>query len=367
MSRFHRSEGAGMALLAGLMAAACQPGAERPPRDRPDAVWRAGPALPSPVTNNAVAAVDTDDGVAVFSFLGMDSTKVWSGVTSQAFRWDTGNDSWQEIDPVPGPGRLASTAQVVDGRIYVIGGYTVGEDGSERSVPDVNVYDPETGQWDRAADIPVPTDDAVAGVWRGSHIVLVSGWHDDGNVADVQVFDAGLDKWTAATSIPGAPVFGHAGAVVGDRVVYVDGVEVVEARTRFAIAASSWIGGIDPGDPSDIEWEAGARHPGAPLYRAGGGNVGNLAIFVGGTDNPYNYNGIGYDGTPAVPLRQVLAFDPRLHGWRRLPAPPSPSMDHRNVGVAGGRVFLVGGMHAGQIVTGGVWYAAVENLLAPAF
>ncbi len=137
-------------------------------------------------------------------------------------------ESWETLTPVPGRGRLASTAQVVGERIYVLGGYTVAENGDERSVPDVSILDPQTGIWTRGADIPLPTDDAVAGVWRDSLIVLVSGWHDNGNVADVQIFDPVLNRWTRSTSIPGTPVFGHTGAVVGDAIVYVDGAAVVQ-------------------------------------------------------------------------------------------------------------------------------------------
>lgn len=360
----------------GLVALALMVGCSSPQSDTPDAtgagpedeaarsLWLEGPPLPQPITNNAVAAVEVDGGIAVFSFLGLDSTKVWSGVTNAAFRWDVGDSAWRSIAPVPGPGRLASTAHVVDGLIYVIGGYTVAPTGAEKSVPDVNVYDPVAGTWSRVADMPVPTDDAVAGVWRGDRIVVVSGWHDDANVRDVQIYEPAMDRWTSTTPIPGAPVFGHTGSVVGDRVVYVDGVAVVDARPRFVIDTASWMGAIGAGPTPGVAWSALAPHPGPPLYRAAAGTDGSLALFIGGTDNPYNYKGIGYDGRPANPLHQVLAFDPVADVWTRLTAPPIATMDHRNAAIAGGSIFLVGGMVAGQSVSGRVWYADVADLLA---
>ena len=131
-------------LVGVLLLTACGPGTGARQEGDLTAIWRAGPPLPSPVTNNAVAAVEVDGTVAVFSFLGLDSTKVWSGVTDVAYRWDVGSGGWRTIEPVPGPGRLASTAQVVGGLVYLIGGYTVAEDGAERSVPNVDVYDPVT-------------------------------------------------------------------------------------------------------------------------------------------------------------------------------------------------------------------------------
>jgi hypothetical protein len=231
-------------------------------------VWHEGPRLPQPITNNAVAAASVDGRTAVYTFLGLDSTKTWSGVTSSAYQWYVGDDAWTSIEPVPGPGRLAATAQMIGDRIYVLGGYTVAEDGSERSLPDVAVYDPAAGTWTRGADIPVPVDDAVSGIWRG-RIFLVSGWHDTGNVAHVQVYDPDADRWSEASPVSGSPVFGHTGAVVGDHVAYVDGAAVVNARPRFRIDVASWLGTIDR-DGGTITWRPAAPHPGPPLYRAAG-------------------------------------------------------------------------------------------------
>lgn len=337
-----------------------------PERDEPPAVvWKAGPPLPAPVTNNAVAAVTTPAGVAVFSFLGLDATKAWSGATNAAYRWDVGSpDGWRAVEPVPGPGRLAATAQVVKGRIYLFGGYTLSADGSTRPVADVNIYDPKTGTWSRGRSIPVPVEDAVSGVWRDSLVVLVSGWNGGAPVDRVQWYDPATDRWTQATPAPGTPVFGHAGAVVGDHIVYVDGATAVPDTRRFALEPGAWMGDVTADDPSLVAWTPLAAHPLPGLYRAAGGSVGGLVLFVGGAEAPYNFDGIGYDGAPVEPIRQVLAFAPRAHEWRNLAAPPLATMDHRTLGVAGGMVFLVGGMEAGQTVSGKVWYADVKELLA---
>ncbi len=343
---------------------ACGPQPDREAPTDPTDVWRQGPPLPQPVTNNAVAAVARGEEVEVYSFLGLDSTKAWSGVTNAAYRWRMGDEAWEALEPVPGPGRLGATAAVVGGRIYVMGGYTVAEDGTERTVPDVNVFDPSTGTWSRGSDIPVPVDDAVSGAWRDSLIVLVSGWSQNGNVDLVQVYDPARDAWHASTSIPGTPVFGHAGAVAADDLVYLDGAAVVEDHPRYRIAHGGWRGHIDA---EGIHWTPLEDHPGPELYRAASGTVGTFVVFVGGTENPYNYDGIGYDGVPSEPIRQVLAYSPIADEWRHLAAPPVPSMDHRNLGVTAGWVFLVGGMHAGQRVTDDVWYAPVELLLKTLF
>ena len=86
-------------------------------------------------------------------------------------------------------------------------------------------------------------------------------------------------------------------------------------------------------------------------------------VFAGGTDNPYNYSGIGYDGVPAEPLSGVFGFDVETRAWRPLPDLSAPSMDHRGIVVAGEMLLIVGGMTAGQRVTAQVVYATVEGLV----
>ncbi|MFQ5690575.1 MAG: Kelch repeat-containing protein [Gemmatimonadota bacterium] len=329
--------------------------------------WSEAPALPAPLTNNAVAAWSTGRGAAVFSFLGLDTTKRWDGIVSAAWRWEIGDSAWTAAAAVPGPGRIAATAQAVGGRIYLFGGYTVVEDGSEASLPNVDIYDPLRDEWSEGAPIPVPVDDAVSGVWRDSLIYLVSGWHDRDNVADVQIYDPAADAWSKGTPIPGPPVFGHAGSLAGDDFIYLGGARTVRGATpRFRIEGSAWRGTIDPEHPTRIRWTRLPDPPGPPLYRAAAGTDGRRVIFAGGTDNPYNYDGLGYDGVESRPRSEVFAFDTEAGAWRELPPLPVASMDHRGIAVAGGRLFVVGGMEAGRKVTARVARAALDRLLAGA-
>lgn len=310
------------------------------------------PPLPLPVANNAVAASETADGWALFSFLGIDGTRGREGITTAAFRWTLGSAGWRRIGSVPGEPRLAATAQAVDGLIYLFGGYTVAEDGSERSVPDVWVYHADQDYWTRAGDMPTPVDDAVSGVWRDSLIYVVSGWHDTDNVSLVQVYDPANDEWRQATPIPGPPVFGHAGGIGGDAIVYVDGTRVDRGPRRFALETSSWIGQIDPAEPTRIAWRRLPDHPGPGLYRAAAVGTGRFILFAGGTDNPYNYDGNGYDGVPSEPLDGVFAWDAGRETWRELAPLEIPTMDHRGLVEADGHVYAIGGMGPGRAVTG---------------
>ncbi len=329
-------------------------------------VWTSAPALPAPITNNAVAARSDGERVTVYSFLGLDSTKSWSGVSSRVFRWEVGTPAWEELRPIPGPGRLAATAQAIGDRLYVFGGYTVAEDGSEQSLPHVDIYHPGTETWSRGAPIPVPVDDAVSGVWRDSLVYLVSGWHDRDNVADVQIYDPAADTWAQATPIPGQPVFGHTGAVAGNAIIYIDGARRSDDSPRYVLEPSTWRGDIDPTNPTVISWRRLARHPDPSLYRSAAVAVGTWIVFAGGTDNPYNYNGIGYDRLPARARDAVWAFDTLSDEWHPGATLPTPTMDHRGIALAGEHLIIVGGMTGNQQVTPGVVIAEVRDVLPPA-
>lgn len=312
------------------------------------------PDLPMAVTNNAVAIDTTGGTVTLYSFLGLDSTKHHDGITRRAFRLTLGNDRWEELPPVPGPrGRLAATAQIIRGEVIVIGGYTVDSTGAERSVPEVDIWDPVAGRWRAAAPMPLPVDDAVSGVWRDSLLYLVSGWHDVDNVTAVQIYDPAADRWTMATPIPGAGVFGHAGGVVGDAILFVDGVTRNETRPRYRLKAQAWRGEIDPANPGNITWTTIPQHPGPPLYRAAAGVCGTRLVLAGGTDNPYNYDGVGYDGVPSDPRTGVVVYDVATSAWiESLPASVA-TMDHRGLLIGRNGMFVVGGMRSGQVVSAG--------------
>ncbi len=328
-------------------------------------VWVGGPSLPHPVTNNAVAALRTPSGAYVYSFLGLDNTKIWSGVTNEAYEWKVGASSWTRLPSIPGPGRLAGTAQAVGRRVYVFGGYTVAPDGTERSVPNVDVWDPETRSWSRAADMPVPVDDAVSGVWQDSLVFLVSGWHDTDNVSNVQVFDPAANEWKQATPIPGVPVFGHTGGISHNAIVFIDGAKRNTGQPRYTLENQAWRGDIDPTEPTSITWRR-ITHPESPaLYRSAALGVGSWIVFAGGTDNPYNYNGIGYDGQPSLPTDKVFAYDVVRNSWQSLPRLSSGTMDHRGLVRLGEHLYLVGGMAANQTVSDLVFAAPVNRLISP--
>ena len=317
--------------------------------------WHIDP-YPAPVSNNAVAFLKLGRERLLFSLMGIGGKKTWDAITNRAFQLDIDSGKWTELRPVPGvAGRLAASAIGVRQQVYLFGGYVVDAQGGEITVGDVNVYVPTQSRWYRGADIPVPIDDSVVGSYRDRYIYLVSGWSRTDNVRNVQVYDTEKDTWSQATAIPGTPVFGHAGAIVGDTIVYVDGAYKNPSGSPHYVASDEcWMGKIQKGDPNKIEWTKLPAHPGNARYRiaAGGSEKDQKIYFTGGTDNPYNINGIGYDGKPSEPSPVTFAFNIKTSKWEVVnESTPEPTMDHRDLVATKEGLIVVGGMVKGQQVT----------------
>jgi hypothetical protein len=323
--------------------------------------------LPAPVSNNAVAISHDEAGPRIFSFMGLGPKKTWDAITTSAYEMNPDTGKWTEKRPVPGVvGRLAASAVALHDQVFIFGGYIVDAQGGETTVADLNVFVPVENRYYRGKDIPVPVDDAVVGLYHDRYIFLIGGWSSQaeggkgGAVRNVQVYDTDKDTWMQATPMPGTPVFGHAGAIIDDTIVYVDGASKNPYGTNPNYVASSecWLGTIPKkGDITKIAWMKLAPHPGPAHYRiaAGAGPLekkGGRIYFSGGTDTPYDYNGIGYNGRPAEPSPVTFAFNDFSGEWETVSEDADdPTMDHRGLLVTHRGLVIVGGMEEGQQVT----------------
>jgi len=318
------------------------------------------PQLPEAVSNNAVASLTVKGVKYLVSFAGIDKGLSHKNIHARTFVFNGSTNSWTEQSAVPGKdGRLAATAVSVGELAYVFGGYTVAEDGTEISTPWVHSFNPVTSKFTELSHMPIPVDDAVAVVFEDRYIYLISGWHDLGNVNLVQRYDTELDIWVQATPIPGSSLFGHAGGIVGKKIVYCDGVLVKanpDKRRSFEASNECYIGTIDSEDKRRIDWRPIESHPGLPRYRMAATGVESLnsILFIGGSENPYNFNGMGYNRQPSEPKTGALLFNVETLEWQNFRQNKSPTMDHRGLVEFKNGWVTIGGMLAKQEVSNGV-------------
>ncbi|MEM8681187.1 MAG: hypothetical protein AAGF97_17710, partial [Planctomycetota bacterium] len=274
--------------------------------------------------------------------------------TTASYRLDWPHGDWTPIASVPelnGRGKIGGSAVTIGGAAYVIGGYTV--PGNEVTEHRLFRYDAMNNDYVELPEVPTEVDDTLAGVYQDRYLFLVSGWHGPigDNVLDVQVYDTVNETWQSATSLPGpnSGLFGHAGTLIGNQIISFDGTQV--AQNRFVISDQVYAGTINPTDLTDIDWQPLAPHPGAATYRAAatqGATSDGKMLVIGGTDNPYNFNGHGYNGFAASPLDQALLYDPGTQTWEELDivGDPLATMDHRGLVSVGDGWATVGGMTA---------------------
>ncbi len=312
--------------------------------------------LPEAVSNNAVAIVNVNGQPTLFSFNGLATGKSFKDIHAKAYSMNLKTNKSKVVASLPdGKGRLASIAVTLNNRVFVIGGYTVAADHSEVSTDEIYEYLPSENKYQLITKMPVAVDDTVALVYQNRYLYLVSGWHDTGNVNLVQVFDSLKERWFNATPFPGAPVFGHAGGIVNNQFLIVDGVKVnrvVNGKRQYGPSNENWIGRIDSQNPAVIDWTRIKKHPFKPLYRmaATGINKKNRIIFAGGSDNPYNYNGIGYDKQPSQASASLFSYDFDKSVWLVHQSLPKASMDHRGLLQNDDTLYIVGGMGKKQKV-----------------
>ena len=311
--------------------------------------WTAPLKTPA-VTNNAVAFIERKGQPMAYSFGGLGSGKTYKDVTARAFAINLRTGRRTELPPLPdGIGRLASTAVAVRGKILIFGGYTGSATGDEVSTPDVFAFDPASRSYERLPPMPVPVDDTVSFVFGDRHVYLVSGWSSKSNTTAVQVFDVATSSWARATDYPGTPVFGHAGGIVDNTFVVMGGVAAErkpDGKNSFTASEEAWWGEIDAANPLRITWVRLHAAPVHAVYRiaATGSRARKAVVFLGGTDNPYNYDGIGYNKVPSAPSTEVFSFDVERGFWRVHARRKAGTMDHRGLVEWRGRFHTIGGM-----------------------
>ena len=294
----------------------------------------------------------------------------------------------------PAPTRkLEPSAAVVDGRLYVFGGFATTSRRREFPVePRVDVYDPARDAWERAADLPRKITHANAVVVEAAgtapEVWMAGGFEGDEPgraVASVLIYDPRRDAWRDGPPLP-APVAGGTLALVDGALHYVGGFlpdrdTTVATHWRLARGATAWepraplplarghlssavlggklyaIGGqirhdtwprdldaVDVYDPARDAWSAAAPLPTPRSHCEAATFVDRDRIVVVG----------GRDGTQWPILRRaglasILVYDPARDRWTEQPGLPV-GIESPVARLLGGRLIVTAGALAGDVV-----------------
>jgi N-acetylneuraminic acid mutarotase len=160
--------------------------------------------------------------------------------TADFAAFDPASGKWTALTPLPAP-RSSHNAVVIDGKLYVAGGWHLHGKSPGDWQSDALVYDfakPDAG-WQKLPETPFKRRAIAAGNWHGK-LIVIGGMDEKGKVSRrVDVFDPKSDKWTEGPKLPGSGLMAFGGAACDlDGQIYVTGLQGIVYRLNET--GSAW-------------------------------------------------------------------------------------------------------------------------------
>lgn len=273
-------------------------------------------------------------------------------------RYDPATDTWQAMAPLPFGLTHVGTA-VLDGKLYVVGGFTaiIHVNAQSRAY----VYDPVKNMWTRLPDFSSPRGSVSAVAVNGKIHIFGGRGLDKVPVNTHEIYDPDTKKWSIGKPIPG-PGRDHLGIALLDGKIHIVGGRTGELFTSIDLH--------DVYDPATDRWSSAAPLPDARSSSATAVLSGRL-IYAGGECKlprgapgggpPHGPPGAaggppaGAGGPPpnaaqnfaiAPPglfaFDNVTAYDPKTDTWTALPALPF-ARHAFGAATVKGSVYFIGG------------------------
>jgi N-acetylneuraminic acid mutarotase len=236
-------------------------------------------------------------------------------------------DAWPTLDwkkAAPSPfARVESPTAVVNGKLYLFGGFTEDLDAANQ----VDVYDPASDSWTRKKDMPMRLTHLNPAV-DGNTIWFAGGFkgkHPGPVTAEVWKYDIERDTWTAGPPLPERRAGG--GLAVLERKLHYFGGYKADRDTN---AGDHWSLSLDGG--KDWQREADLPDPRGHVSAA----VLDGKIYALGGDH-------GHDKTQ-IDVSSCQRYDPATKKWSEIASlPEGRSHFESSTIVLKGRILIVGG------------------------
>jgi uncharacterized repeat protein (TIGR03803 family) len=175
------------------------------------------------------------------------------------------HNTWSKGATMP-TGTVYSSAAVLNGKIYVIGG----DNASGKVLSDVQIYNPGTNTWSTGTPLPTATDSTSAAVVN--NVLYVFGGSPGTGVTNaVWAYNPATKKWTGKAAMLTAR--NGTLAVVENGIIYVIGGNLGHG--------ANFVATVESYNPATNTWKTEGSMNGAKDY-PGGGLIGTTIVASGG-------------------------------------------------------------------------------------
>lgn len=244
--------------------------------------------------------------------------------------YDPQTHTWQRLTDMPTP-RTGAKAAVVNGTIFVFGGFSAKEDHvALRKYPvSVEAYNPRTDTWIPKQDMPVSRVLFDIGVVDGKVYIIGGAMRIDGErIGRVDVYNPATDTWVKGQEMPTSRENLGVG-VVGSRIYAIGG------RGWPQVRLGPYLTVIEAYNPTSRQWQKKSdmldtRDSFAPVV------VRDSIYLIGGVI-------VGERGFAPEYLASVSVYNPQKDAWSDIPAMPVPFVPG-DAAAVNGRIYVFGGM-----------------------
>ncbi len=284
--------------------------------------WMTGAPAPTARTEVAVAALDG----LIYVVGGFEQSSSWmirqSSVSTKVETYDPVTNRWSSKPDLP-IGLHHAGATVLNGDLYVVGGFTVSDDMLWNPSDRVFRFNPAGETWTERAPLPTARGGLAVTTLQGK-LFAVSGYDGRENPAVVEVYDPTLNQWTAVAPLPTPR--DHLAAVTINETLYAIGGRV---RLNYRENLST----VEAYEAESNQWVPKADMPTPRSGIAAGVLNGRVYVFGGESG----------EGT----LDQNEQYDARLNRWQTMVSMPTARHGLGAAAVAGHIYVLSGGPRPG--------------------
>lgn len=279
--------------------------------------WAMGAPAPTERTEVAVAAVEGK----IYVVGGFNKPSLKNALDYAISRsvdvFDPESNTWTTVTPLP-EGRHHAGIAVLNGKLYVIGGFAQSLLSVWKAVPTVYQYDSASAVWRELPQMPTARGALGVAVYR-DRLYAIGGYDGDQNTTAVEVFDPQSNTWSTAASIP-TPRDHLAVVTAGSRIYAIGGRSDLDYRQNMAV--------VEEYDPESDQWQSRAKLPTARSGIAAGVIDGHIYVLG------------GESGQGTFATNEMYA--PDADKWHDMA--PMPTARHGlGAAVVGNRLYVISG------------------------